>query len=251
MISNPFSLENKTVLVTGASSGIGRACAVEFSNMGAKCCILVARNKEALEQTAALMNPECEVIVKTCDLSVTEDLEKLVVELPSLDGLMLNAGVNKMKPIQFYSQNDLENIFSVNCFSSMLLVKQLMKKKKLNSGCSIIFTASISGFNNVSVGNGIYGASKSALSAFMKYAALELAPKGVRCNAIHPGRIETPLIHNGVTGEEEIRKDIEKYPLRRYGKPEEVAWMATYLLSDAATWITGTDLVIDGGRSLI
>ena len=133
----------------------------------------------------------------------------------------------------------------------MLLVKQLMKKKKLNSGCSIIFTASISGFNNVSVGNGIYGASKSALSAFMKYAALELAPKGVRCNAIHPGRIETPLIHNGVTGEEEIRKDIEKYPLRRYGKPEEVAWMATYLLSDAATWITGTDLVIDGGRSLI
>ena len=85
----------------------------------------------------------------------------------------------------------------------------------------------------------------------MKYAALELAPKGIRCNAVHPGRIETPLIHSGITSEEDIARDIQRYPLGRYGRPEEVAWSIVYLLSDAAAWITGTDLVIDGGRSLV
>lgn len=129
-------------------------------------------------------------------------------------------------------------------------MKQLVKRKKLKNPSSVVFTASISGYSNVAPANGVYGASKSALSAYMKYAALELASKGIRCNAIHPGRVETPLIYNGVTDEEAIKLDMAMYPLGRYADPKEIAWSIIYLLSDAATWITGTDLVIDGGRSL-
>lgn len=250
MNHTPFRLDGKTILITGASSGIGRATAIECSRLGAECCVLVARNQEALEETASAMDSNCKAVVCVCDLTDPAALELMVKGLPRLDGVVCNAGANKMQLVQFYSERDIENIFSVNCFSPMLLVKQLVKKKKLACPSSVVFTASISGHSNVSPANGIYGASKSALSAYMKYAALELAQKGVRCNAIHPGRVETPLIHQ-VTDEEAIRADMAKYPLSRYGDPKEIAWSVIYLLSDAAAWITGTDLVIDGGRSLI
>lgn len=250
MSENPFYLSGKTILITGASSGIGRAVAIQVSKFGASRCFLVARNTEALTETASLMEKSCEVIIYPCDLSDGQAIESLVNNIKSIDGVVLNAGINKIKPLQFYSKDDIESIFDINCFSSMLLTKQLAKKRCLNSPSSIVFTASISGFSNVSVGNGIYGASKSALSAFMKYAALELAPKGIRCNAVHPGRIETPLIHQ-VTDQEAIKKDTLIYPLKRYGTPEEVAYGIIYLLSDASAWTTGTNLIIDGGRSLV
>lgn len=249
-MSSPFTLEGKTILVTGASSGIGRACAVEFAKAGAACCILSGRNEAALAETAAMMPATCRTVTAVCDMCDAEAIEAMVGELPVIDGAVLNAGINKMKPIQFVTEKDIDSIFRTNCFSAMILLKQLVKKKKLSGSCSVVFTASISGHSNVSAGNALYGASKSALSAYMRYAALELAPKGVRCNAIHPGRIDTPLIHNGFTGEEEIREDIERYPMKRYGTPEEVAYAAIYLLSDASSWVTGTDMVIDGGRSL-
>lgn len=248
-MTSPFSLKGKTILVTGASSGIGRAAAVEISKAGAAACVLVARNADALAETAALMQPDCQAIVSPCDLADQEAVKALVEGLPLLDGAVLNAGINKMKPLQFFTADDLQNIFGVNCFAPALLVKMLLKKKRLANPSSIVFTASISGYSNVSVGNGMYGASKAALSAYMKYAALELAPKGIRCNAIHPGRVETPLIH-AVTSEEDILRDLDNYPLHRYARPEEIAWSMIYLLSDAAAFITGTDIVIDGGRSL-
>ena len=132
----------------------------------------------------------------------------------------------------------------------MLLMKYLVKKKKLKNPSSVVFTASISGYNNVAPANGIYGSSKAALSAYMKYAALELAGKGIRCNAVHPGRVNTPLIENRLISQEDMLKDLEMYPLKRYAQPEEVAYAVIYLLSDAASFVTGSDLVIDGGRSL-
>ena len=250
MMQSPFRLDGKKILITGASSGIGRATAIECANAGAAECVLIGRNMAELEATARMLPESCVGTIVVCDLSDTAALEKMVVSLERLDGVVCNAGINKMRTLQFYTDKDLNNIFLVNCFAPMLLIKQLLKKKKLADTSSIVFTASISGYSNVSVGNGVYGASKAALSAYMKYAALELAPKGIRCNAVHPGRIETPLIHNGVTDEDDIKKDIERYPLKRYGNPEEVAYSIVYLLSDAAAWITGTDLVIDGGRSL-
>jgi len=192
-----------------------------------------------------------EGVIRVCDMSDTSAIDAMVMEMGPVDGVVCNAGINRMRTVQFCSEKDLADIFGVNCFAPVLLVKQLVKRKKLLNPSSIVFTASISGYSNVSVGNAVYGASKSALSAYMKYAALELAPKGIRCNAVHPGRIETPLIHSCVTDDEDIRRDMERYPMRRYGRPEEVAYSIVYLLSDAAAWITGTDLVIDGGRSLV
>ena len=253
MSQDPYTLKGKTILITGASSGIGRAIAVACSARGAACCVLVGRRREALEETASMLavGDGCVPVIAVHDLSDTDSLDGLVVSLPEIDGLVLNAGTNKMKPLQFYSGSDIENIFGINCFSPVLLLKQLVKKKKLARGGSVVFMSSISGHGNVSVGNGIYGASKSAVTTFMEYAALELAPKSIRCNSVHPGRVETPLIMNGVTDEETVKADKEKYPLKRYGRPEEVAHAVVYLLSDAAAWVTGSSLVIDGGRSLV
>lgn len=250
MVCSPFNLIGKTILITGASSGIGRATAIECAALGASKCYLVARSKENLEKTASLMVDSCEAIVCPCDLSDSKATENMVKELPVLDGVVCNAGMNKMQLIQFYNEADMKNIFNINCFSPMILLKFLTKKKKLAKPSSVVFTASISGHSNVSLANSLYGASKSALSSFMKYAALELAPKGIRCNAVHPGRVETPLIHT-TTDDEAIKLDMAKYPLGRYADPKEIAWSIIYLLSDAAAWITGSNLVIDGGRSLI
>lgn len=246
---NPFSLEGKTVLVTGASSGIGRSTAIECSKLGA-ILVLTGRNERNLHETLQSLEGGKEHLVVVADLSNEADVDKLVMSLPPLDGLVCNAGVGKMLPVQFYSSDVLEEVFGINVFAPMLLIKLLVRKKKLKNPSSIVFTASISGYSNVAPANGIYGASKSALSAYMRYAALELAGKGIRCNAVHPGRIQTPLIENRLLSEEDVAKDVDMYPLKRYGKPEEVAHAIIYLLSDAAAWVTGTNLVIDGGRSL-
>lgn len=246
---NPFSLEGKTILVTGASSGIGRAVALECARLGATL-ILNGRNVRNLQETFQSLGDDKGHQIIAADLSSEEGCEELIASLPSIDGFVCNAGMGKMLPIQFYSSEVLEEVFGLNVFAPMLLLKRLVRKKKLKDPSSVVFTASISGYSNVAPANGIYGASKSALSAYMKYAALELAGKGIRCNAVHPGRIQTPLIESGILAAEDVAKDMDWYPLKRYGKPEEVAHAIIYLLSDAAAWVTGTNLVIDGGRSL-
>lgn len=247
---NPFSLEGKTILVTGASSGIGRATAIECSRLGATL-VLTGRNEKALQETKGqLADWGNNHFILVADLTDEKACGDLASRLPLLDGFVSNAGIGKMLPLQFYSLDVLEEVFRINCFSPMLLLKLLVKKRKLKNPSSVVFTASISGYSNVAPANGIYGSSKSALSAYMKYAALELAGKGVRCNAVHPGRINTPLISNRLLTEEDVTKDVELYPLKRYGEPNEVAHAIIYLLSDASAWVTGTNLVIDGGRSL-
>lgn len=245
---NPFSLEGKIILVTGASSGIGRTTAIECSKLGATL-VLTGRKEEALLETKAQLQGDNHLHL-IADLSDEKNCEELVKQLPVLDGCVSNAGQGKMLPVQFYSMEVLEDVFKINSFAPMLLLKHLVKKKKLKNPSSVVFTASISGYNNVAPANGIYGASKSALSAYMKYAALELAGKGIRCNAVHPGRVNTPLIANRLLSQEDVSKDMEQYPLKRYAEPEEVAYAIIYLLSDASSFVTGSNLVIDGGRSL-
>ena len=245
---NPFSLEGKTILVTGASSGIGRTTAIECSKLGSTL-VLTGRNEEALLETKAELIGENHKYV-VADLSDEKNCEELIKQLPILDGCVSNAGMGKMLPVQFYSMDVLEDVFKINSFAPMLLLKHLVKKKKLKNPSSVVFTASISGYNNIAPANGIYGASKSALSAYMKYAALELAGKGIRCNAVHPGRVNTPLIANRLLSQEDVVKDMAQYPLKRYAEPEEVAYAIIYLLSDASSFVTGSNLVIDGGRSL-
>lgn len=246
---NPFSLEGKTILVTGASSGIGRATAIECAKLGATL-MLTGRNVQNLHETLQNLEGGKGHRFIVADLSNEDECGELVASLPMLDGLVCNAGIGKMLPVQFYSSDVLEEVFGVNVFAPMLLIKLLVRKKKMRNPSSVVFTASISAYNNVAPANGIYGASKSALSTYMKYAALELAGKGIRCNAVHPGRIQTPLIENKLLTAEDVSKDIDMYPLKRYGKPEEVAHAIIYLLSDASSWVTGTNLVIDGGRNL-
>jgi len=250
MSSNPFSLEGKTVLITGASSGIGRSTAIECSKLGASV-IITGRNSERLNETFEALKKGAVHKQIIGDLINNGDLENLVNQIPEIDGLVNNAGIVKLIPVSFYTSEELERIYKLNVFAPMILLNQLLKKKKLRKKSSIVFTSSISGVFRVTPGNGIYAASKNSLDAFMRISALELAPKGIRCNSVNPGMVETNITNlNGKLTEEQYKLDIQEYPLKRYGKPEDVAYAIIYLLSDASSWVTGSTIKIDGGRTL-
>lgn len=247
---NPFTLEGKTILVTGASSGIGRAAAIECSKAGARV-IITARNEERLREThSQLANAKEQPEWIMADMQKDEDIQLLVEQLSVLDGVVCNAGISINVPIAFIDREKIQQVLDVNTVAPILLTRQLIKKKKVAKGGSIVFTSSISGNNTVTVAHEMYSASKTAITGFMRNAALDLAVKGIRCNAVHPGMINTPMVHSGKYSEEQLQKDMENYPLHRFGEPEEVAYAMVYLLSDAAAWVTGHSLVIDGGLTL-
>lgn len=244
---NPYSLEGKTILVTGASSGIGRATAIECAKMGARV-VLTGRSVERLDETLRLMCESVEGghLVIPADLAKTEGIDALVEACPQIDGLVNNAGISNTKPVGFIKPEDLESTFATNTFAPILLTKALLKKKKLKSGASIVFVSSAASINP-DVANSVYSATKAAVASFSRSCAKELAAKSIRSNSVHPGMVETELVKNLVFSEEEIATDKARYLLKRYGQPEEIAWAIIYLLSDASAWVTGTQLVIDGG----
>lgn len=244
MSYNPFTLAGKTILVTGASSGIGKATAIECSKMGANV-ILTARNKERLEETLSQCVGGGKII--PANLVEQEDIENLVNSVPTLDGVVLSAGKGLTLPFNYATRDKFDSIFDINFFSTIETLRLLSKKKKLNKGCSVVFIVSIGGTYKFAVGNSIYGASKAALKSMISFCSQELSSKMIRVNGIYPGMVETPLIHRGTLTEEQLKEDMSRYPLKRYGKPEEIAYGAIYLLSDASAWVTGQDLVIDGG----
>jgi len=248
MSYNPFTLAGRTIMITGASSGIGRATAIECSKLGANC-IITGRNSERLQETFAMLEGSCHQQIPA-DIVQEEDIDRITSESPVIDGLVNNVGIQHTKPFGFISKKDLDQVFAANTFGPILLTKGLLKKKKINKGGSIVFTSSIAGLDSLAPANSVYGASKAAITSFTKYAALEYADKMIRVNAIHPGMVETPLIHNTAISEEDMKKDMLNYPLKRYGRPEEIAWYIIFLLSDAAAWITGTQPIIDGGIHL-
>lgn len=246
---NPYTLEGKTILITGASSGIGRAAAIECSKMGAKV-IITARNEKRLAETLEQLEGQGHEMF-TCDLSDEGAIDNLVGLLPEVQGLINNAGFQKRLPVQFLNESDITEVFRVNTVAPMLVLQKLLKKKKLRKGASVVFTSSLSGLGVSSVGNSIYTASKGAISAFIRCAALELAPKSIRINAVCPAMIDTEIIANDTTmSPEQWEEDMKNYPLGGYGQPNDVAWAMIYLLSDASRWITGDNLVIDGGVTL-
>lgn len=244
---NPYSLKGKTILVTGASSGIGRATAIECSKLGAKV-IITARNEERLKETLYAMEGEGHQMI-CFDLNYSDKLDEFVAQLPALQGLVSNAGTNKMSPVTFIKEEDLKEVYQVNTFSPILLLRMLLKKKKLEKESSVVFTSSLSGLGTVGTGNGVYASSKGALSMFVKVAALELAGKKIRVNAVCPGMIQTQMIQEG-TLSEHLEKGLADYPLGRYGEPKDVAFAIIYLLSEASSWVTGTNMVIDGGLTI-
>ena len=247
-MSNPFSLEGKTILVTGASSGIGKATAIACSQMGA-AVVVTGRNELRLKETIDALDGRGHQMIVS-DLTDEQSLVSLVEQCPSLDGLVNNAGSTIMIPTQFISRDKLMQVLEVNTIAPILLTQMLLKKKKLGKGSSIVVTDSISGVNIASPGNVLYSTSKSAINGFVKNAALDLASKNIRVNAVCPGMIATHILDDGSVTAEDLAEDMKKYPLKRYGKPEEVAYAIIYLLSDASGFTTGASLVIDGGFTL-
>lgn len=245
---NPFSLEGKMVLVTGGSSGIGREAALECARMGADVVITgrdAGRLQETFDQIEASQKSQI-----VADLTVADDIDRLVASLPALDGAVLCAGNSTTLPLQFGTREKFDEMFDVNFFAPVELLRLLYKKKRLNKGASVVLIASIGGTHSFMPGNGIYGASKAALNSVMKYAAREYASRRVRVNSICPGMVDTPLIHRGTITDEQLAEDAKRYPLGRYGQPSDIAHGVVYLLSDASSWLTGHDLVIDGGFSI-
>ena len=249
---NPFSLEGKTVLVTGASSGIGRGIAVECSKMGAKV-VINGRDKERLQKTFDQLEGEGHIQI-VADLSKQEDIERLADTVPELNGFVNSAGIPKICPVKRIDRQTLEEIMNVNAFGPILLTSQLLRKKKLQKKSSIVLIASISGVCMANTGEGPYAATKAALAGYTKTAAFELAAQGTRVNAICPGLVPTEILtlSNEMFSEDQLKETMYgRYPLKRVGTPEDIANGAIYLLSDASSWVTGINLVIDGGYTVV
>lgn len=246
MSYNPFSLEGKTILVTGAAGGIGRATSIECAKLGAKL-VLTDINEVGLTETKALLEGEGHECV-SADLTSQEALDDLVNSLPMLDGFVSNAGVTKPTPVKMISKEALERIMSINTYGPIYLTQRLLKKKKFNANASLVFTVSIGGVYTTAPGNAMYGASKGALQVFVRNVALEGAPR-IRCNSVNPGMVNTNLAGRAYSDDDKA-KDMETYPMKRYGEPRDVALAIVYLLSDASSWVTGHSLIIDGGKTL-
>lgn len=242
----PFDLTGKNILITGASSGIGRAVAIECSKLGAQL-IVTGRDNERLQETLnSLAGNNHQAIL--CNLIEFDKLEELVRSIQTIDGLVLSAGINDKTLTKSISAEKIDKMFSINLYSPMFLIKELLKKKKLNVNASVVAISSVSSSYST-ISNALYAASKGALESFMRVLALEVAPRRIRVNAIKPAAVETPIIASYKLADEmELFK--KQIPLGRFGKPEEIAYGAIYLLSDAAAWITGTILTIDGGLTL-
>ena len=216
---NPFSLDGKVILVTGAGGGIGRATAVACAKMGASLMVTDI-NEATLTETLDMLNVETpnghQMFV--ADLTNDNALDELVKALPTLDGLVCNAGISKVLPIQFLNDEDMNRIVSINAFAPMYLTQKLYKKKKVNKGGSIVFTESISGVKMVSMGGVMYAVSKNALDAFMRNAALEFATRNIRVNSVNPSRVNTNIVkktgHSMMNQPKLLRTDIPQRLLK-------------------------------------
>ena len=246
---NPFSLKNKTILITGGAGGIGSEVARVCSKLGARI-ILTDIREDALQIALSSLTKvaDREHLAIQADLTNSDELNHLVDQIPEIDGFVCNAGVMKLVVTQFITEEELTRIQRINLNAPILLTKALLKKKRVKKGGSIVFTASAAGVYRVSIGNAIYATTKCGIDAFMRTVALEYGPKGIRCNSINPGMVETALI--GDFTDEQKEKEKLNYPLRRFAKPEDIALGIAYLLSDASSFVTGTALKIDGGMTL-
>ena len=243
---NPFNLNNKKILITGASSGIGSVIAIECSKMGANV-IITGRSEERLLKTFELLQGDNNEYV-VADLSLKEGLDFLVNQISTLDGVVHCAAILKKLPLKFINEKAWLETMETNLFAPALLSQRLVKKSKVNDGSSIVFISSIAA-SVASFGNISYMASKGAINSLARGMALELATKKIRVNYIQPALIRTNLTDKAMS-QEDLDNYVQRFPLGRFGKPEEVAYSAIFLLSDATKWITGTSITVDGGVTL-
>lgn len=245
-MNNPFSLEGKTILVTGASSGIGRASAIECSRVGAKV-ILLGRNSERLLQTKEECEGSDHSIIQF-DLSDIDNINGLIKMLPDLDGIVHSAGVNTKYLVKNLNRDRIDELMHTNYYAPALITQLLLKNKKFRKNASMVFISSISA-SYASVSNALYASSKAALNAFVRCMAIEIAPRGMRANIIQPGVIETPIL-KAYAMTDELQDFKNSCPLGHPGEPIDIAYGCIYLLSDASKFATGTILTIDGGLTL-
>lgn len=251
MIYNPFSLNGKVVLVTGASSGIGRQCAIDCSRMGARV-VLIARNEARLNETLSLMEGDGHLVLPL-DLSSSDGLKEKVKEVVGrvgkINGVVNCAGMSSVTPLKLVTDELLDQFFRTNVYSAINLSKEVTRVGNYDKecGCSIIFFASIMGLCGDKCKT-LYSATKGALIAAARSMACELAKNKIRVNVVSPGAIETPinakLPH---MADPELRKELEEKHLLGLGKCSDISNACIYLLSDAARWVTGQNFVVDGG----
>ena len=247
-MKNPFSLVGKTILVTGASSNIGRQTAIRCSDMGSSV-IIAGRNIERLQETYDNLSSKGNQ-QRLFDLQDISEISSFVDSLPVLDGVVLSAAIFDTTVVRHIREEKLHQMFDTNTFSNILLVQQLLKKKKIKPLGSIIFMSSVASYRPYK-GNSLYSATKGAINSFSKVVALELSSQNIRVNCLHPGIVKRYSgLREGVISVEDQKKEEERIPLG-FGTPDDIAYAAVYLLSDVSRWVTGSDLIVDGGQSII
>jgi NAD(P)-dependent dehydrogenase (short-subunit alcohol dehydrogenase family) len=249
--NKPFSLNDKTIIVTGASSGIGRQCAINCSQLGAKL-ILMGRNTERLKETLTSLDVKNEHLMYPLDLLDYDKLEEVLNDIKSklgnIDGVINCAGISTTLPFRRVTPEKMDLFFQNNVTMGFNLCRLLNQKKLMaKNGGSIIFISSVMGIVG-ETGKVLYGMTKGALIAGTKSLAIELARKKIRVNCISPGVVISPMSENAIySKDEESLSKIESLHPLGLGKVEDVANSCAFLLSDASKWITGTNLIVDGG----
>lgn len=239
-----FSLEGKTVLVTGASSGIGRQVAISVAEAGAKVFI-TGRNQERLEECFGLLPGEGHQSF-VADLLDEEAIDYLVDRLDKLDGVVFSAGITTHTPAKFIREKDFDTIFGINFRSPVLLMARLLKKKKINDGASFVFMSSIAS-EKAYFGGALYSSTKSAIITYSRTLALELASKKIRSNCLSPTFVKTPMVEGaGKTISQETLNGFEEMLPLGFGEPKDVANATIFLLSEASKWITGINIQMGG-----
>ena len=242
-----FDLSRKHILITGASSGIGRSTASLSASLGATLTIL-GRDEKRLNETLSSLSGEGHNAV-CCDLTCPDSVNDMVDKLPLLDGIVNCAGIQETCLIKNIDNLVFDKLMNTNFRSTVLLNSEILKKKKLKKNSSVVFLSSVAASQCAEIGNAIYSSSKAAITSFARVLALELASRRIRVNIVSPGMVKTPLLDQFEMSEEQFHKDEQNYPLG-YGNPEDVANTVVFLLSDATKWMTGADIVLDGGLTL-
>jgi NAD(P)-dependent dehydrogenase (short-subunit alcohol dehydrogenase family) len=239
---NPFNLQGKTILVTGASSGIGRQVALSVTESGGKV-VITGRDPQRLNETYnRLTGGGHQKIIS--DLTDDMHVDALIEQLPQLNGAVFSAGITTHMPVKFIRKKDISQIFGINYESIVLTTSYLLKKKKLLDNSSLLFLSSVV-TRFTYFGGALYTGTKAAIESYSKVLALELAPKRIRSNCLSPTFVNTPMVEGaGKTISQEVLERYEKMSPLGFGEPADVANAAVFFLSDASKWITGANLVM-------
>lgn len=249
---NPFSLAGRRVLITGASSGLGQAIALACAKMGAELLVTgrdQVRLAQTLEQLKAISALQHQSVV--ADLTQHTERENLVSAIGTeIDGLVHSAGISRLCPVRMMSEAHLHEVQRINVDAPLLLTQALLKRNLIGTGGSVLFIASIAAHIGVA-GVGAYSGTKAALIAISRCLAMEVVKRRIRVNCLCPALVETPLLDATMQaiGTDSTDRQRSYYPLG-FGKPEDVANAALFMLSDGSRWITGVDLVMDGGLTI-